>query len=305
MRAHSTKLVAMTNHELADLLDEAADRLHAQAANPFRVAAYRNGAATVRAWQQSLADVFTRQGLTGLEAIPHIGKSLAKKIAEMLRKGRFASLEKLRQKQAAGDVLTSLPTVGPRTADRIRSSLGANTLEEVYAAAYDGRLRRVEGMGRKRVQAIRESLSLRLNHPAPPQPQTKSPLDPSVEELLELDRIYRERAAKGRLLTVAPRRFNPTGEAWLPVLRIKRRDRRYCIYYANTARSHQLDHLHDWVVIYCLDKEAFGRWTVITSTYGTLRGRRIVRGREAECKKHYGEAAPVQLSLLPLSQAIV
>jgi putative hydrolase len=154
------------------------------------------------------------------------------------------------------------------------------------------------------VQVIRESLSLRLNHPGPPQRQTAGPKDPPVEELLEIDRIYRERAAKGRLVTVAPRRFNPTGEAWLPVLRIKRRGRRYCAYYANTARSHQLDHLHDWVVIYCLDKAAFGRWTVITSTYGTLRGRRNVRGREAECKTHYGESAPVQLSLLPLSQAI-
>jgi DNA polymerase (family X) len=302
--ARSTPTCRMTNQEVAELLDEVAERLHAQAANPFRVAAYRNAADTVRDWQRPIVDLLIEHGVTGLEAIPHIGKSLAKTIEELLRQGRCASLEKLRQKQSARDVLTSLPTVGPRMADRIRTSLGATTLEEVYAAAYDGRLRRVAGMGRKRLQAIRESLSLRLNHPAPPKRQILGPNPPPVEVLLELDRIYRQRAVKGRLITVAPRRFNPTGEAWLPVLRIKHNGRRYCVYYANSARSHQLDHLHDWVVIYCLEKEDFGRWTVITSTYGRLRGRRIVRGREAECNAHYGQAPPVQLSLLPLSQAI-
>ncbi len=304
MVARPTESIAISNTEMAELLDEVAERLHRQAANPFRVAAYRRAAGTVRDWREPLFTVFCREGLTGLEELPGIGSSIARKISQMLHTGRLHSLESLRQKQAAGDALTTLPTVGPRLADRIRTSLGTNTLEEVYAAAYDGRLRRVAGIGRKRVQAIRESLALRLNRPRRPQPQIVRTTNPPVEDMLEIDRIYRERAARGQLVTVAPRRFNPTGEAWLPILRVKRHGRRYCAYYANTARSHQLDHLYDWVVVFCLDKESFGRWTVLTSTYGTLRGRRIVRGQEAECKQYYGKAAPVQLSLLPLSQVI-
>lgn len=47
----------------------------------------------------------------------------------------------------------------------------------------------------------------------------------------------------------------------------------------------------DWVVIYRDDHGGDGRWTVITARYGPLRGRRIVRGREAECENHYAGLA--------------
>jgi putative hydrolase len=43
----------------------------------------------------------------------------------------------------------------------------------------------------------------------------------------------------------------------------------------------------DWVVIYRDDPQSSGRWTVITSQFGRLRGWRIVRGREAECEEYY------------------
>lgn len=39
-----------------------------------------------------------------------------------------------------------------------------------------------------------------------------------VEELLDVDREYRRLAATGRLPCIAPGCFNPTGDAWLPVL---------------------------------------------------------------------------------------
>jgi hypothetical protein len=39
---------------------------------------------------------------------------------------------------------------------------------------------------------------------------------PSVGELLDVDREYRDKAAVGQLPRIAPRRFNPSGESWLP-----------------------------------------------------------------------------------------
>ena len=86
---------------------------------------------------------------------------------------------------------------------------------------------------------------------------------------------------------IAPRRFNPTREAWLPVLHTERAGRHYTALYSNTARAHELGTTHDWVVIYLDDHDHHGRWTVITSAFGALRGRRIVRGREHECAAHY------------------
>jgi len=40
---------------------------------------------------------------------------------------------------------------------------------------------------------------------------------PAVEERLDVDREYREQAALGTRRRIAPRRFNPSGEVWLPV----------------------------------------------------------------------------------------
>jgi Holliday junction resolvasome RuvABC DNA-binding subunit len=288
-----------TNSELAEVLDEISQRLRRQAASPFRVAAYRAAAETVRALNEPVAELFRREHVKGLESLPGVGRSIARKLAELIRRGRLRSLENLRRKQAANDTLTSLPMIGPLLAARIRNKLGIDSLEEVYAAAYDGRLQRIAGVGRKRVQAIRESLAVRLDREAPTWRQIIPSNEPPVETLLEIDRLYRERASRGRLLTVAPRKFNPTGSAWLPILRITRHGHRYCAAFANTPRSHQLGHERDWVVIYRETKADFGIWTVLTSQYGTLQGKRIIRGREAECKAYYDEGRPVQLSMLP------
>jgi hypothetical protein len=40
---------------------------------------------------------------------------------------------------------------------------------------------------------------------------------PAVEERLDVDRESREQAALGTRRRIAPRRFNPSGEVWLPV----------------------------------------------------------------------------------------
>jgi hypothetical protein len=58
--------------------------------------------------------------------------------------------------------------------------------------------------------------------------------------------------------------------------------------YSNTAQAHQLGRTRDWVVLYFYDDEhTEGQHTVVTETHGPLAGRRVVRGREAECRAHY------------------
>ena len=119
----------------------------------------------------------------------------------------------------------------------------------------------------------------------------------SVELLLEIDREYRDLAAANRLPRAAPRRFNPTGAAWLPILRVERHGRHFTAHFANTANSHRFGHVHDWVVIRSDDKSAFGVWTVVTAARGECRGRRVVKGRERECQDYYRTAKTTQLRL--------
>ncbi len=283
------------NVDCADRLREAAALLEAQGANPFRVSAYRRAADTLLDLPGDIGHTIEQEGAEGLEALPGIGRGIAGALVEMWRTGRWAQLERLRGSADPVQLFTLLPGLGHRLAERIHDDLHVDTLEALEAAAYDGRLEKVAGVGPRRAAAIRASLQVMLSRgrarrpawtrPGGPGVVVEAAADqPSVAELLAVDRMYREKAARGDLPTIAPRRFNPAGEAWLPVLHLTRDGRHYTALYSNTALAHQLNRTRDWVVIYFYDDDHVeGQHTIVTETHGPLAGRRVVRGREAEC----------------------
>ena len=103
-----------------------------------------------------------------------------------------------------------------------------------------------------------------------------------MSELLDVDREYRRKAEAGGLARIAPRKFNPTGAAWLPVLHTQREGRHYTALFSNTARAHELGRTKDWVVIYFEHDGHEDQCTVVTEYSGPLAGKRVVRGREGE-----------------------
>jgi len=181
--------------------------------------------------------------------------------------------------------LASVSGIGARLAERLQSELGITTLEELEAAAHDGRLEEVEGFGKKRIAGVKESLAARLGRGA--RPLSVPSKTPPVSEILDVDREYRRKAGAGKLRKIAPRRFNPTSRAWLPVLHTKRGKRRYTALYSNTALAHELGKTHDWVVLYYDGGEGEKQCTVVTAKQGTLAGNRVVRGRESESATFY------------------
>jgi hypothetical protein len=284
--------VSVTNGVVAARLEEAADLLGRQGANEFRVRAYRRGAETVRGMTPPVAQVFGNQGRQGLTQLPGIGDSLARAIEQLVTTGRMTVLERLRSDAEPARLFTTVADIGPKLAGRIHEELGIETLADLEAAAWDGRLARVPGMGQKRIRAVRESLAGRFQKAAPTageRPAADEDDQPSVGELLDMDEEYRRLAERDRLVRVAPRRFNPEGRAWLPVLHTERDGRRYTAMFSNTGRAHELGATHDWVIIYREDKRHSGQWTVITSRLGRLKGRRVVRGREDECAAWYAD----------------
>ena len=111
---------------------------------------------------------------------------------------------------------------------------------------------------------------------------------PSVDILLDVDREYREKAEAGSLPKIAPRRMNPEGKAWLPVLHTRFGPWHFTALFSNTERAHELHRIYDWVVIFYSDPDGGeGQATVVTERRGALTGRRVVRGREPECARHY------------------
>jgi putative hydrolase len=278
------------NARCADRLREVADLLEAQGANPFRISAYRKAATTVLELPEDLAARVDRDGLPGLEALPNIGRGIAAALLEMVRTGRWTQLERLRGSADPVQLLTAVPGLGHRLAERIHDELQVDTLEGLELAAHDGRLESVPGVGPRRAAAIRASLQTMLSRSRPHHaPRTQGASDgPGVAILLAVDDEYRRKAEAGSLPTIAPRRFNPEGESWLPVLHTVRDGWHFTVLYSNTAQAHQLGRTRDWVVVYFYDDEhAEGQHTVVTETHGPLVGRRVVRGREAECRAHY------------------
>ncbi len=278
-------MAEMLNREIAGRLREVARLLEDQGANPFRVRAYRRAAETLERLQQSVADIVEREGVDGLRALPGIGQSLARSIHHLVSTGTLPMLARLRGEADPVDVLASVPGIGTSLARRLHEDLGIDTLEQLEIAAHDGRLAEIEGVGEKKLAGIMDSLASRLGR-VRSRAHTEAD-EPSVAELLEVDREYRERVARGELKMIAPKRFNPTGEAWLPILHTQRENRHYTALFSNTARAHRMDKTKDWVILYYDDHDRDGQWTVITAERGPLKGRRIVRGREAECEQCY------------------
>lgn len=272
------------NGWIAGRFRQAADLLEAQGANPFRVRAYREGADSIERLQTDIGDLYAEGGIEALEALEHIGASLAAAIAEMVRSGRWAQLERMRGESAPEELFRTLPGIGPALARRIHDALDVDTLEALEAAAHDGRLEAVAGVGRRRTGMLRAALAERLARMRPRR-QGGVVAEPPVELLLDVDCEYRERAGCDDLPTIAPRRFNPAGRSWLPILHTRRGDWELTALYSNTARAHDLKRVFDWVVIWFhSDREPEGQRTVVTETRGVMAGRRVVRGREEECR---------------------
>ena len=286
----------LTNAAIASALREASTLLAAQGANPFRVIAYRKAADSVAAADSPLCELFEREGRMGLARMAGVGPGIAAAIAEMLATGRWSQLDHLRGGGDPTAALRVVPGIGRGLARRIHDQLGIETLEGLELAAHDGRLAtRIAGLGPRRAQAIRavlgEMLGRRRSH-VPEVPVARADEIP-IQVLLDVDEEYRGRAHAGTLPKIAPRRFNPRGLAWLPVLHAQRGPWQLTALYSNTARAHELHREHDWVVIYGVDGDHLERqYTVVTETRGPLMGRRVVRGREAECRSALFQARP-------------
>ena len=277
------------NDQIAQRLEEAASLLEAQGANPYRVDAYRRGAITIRGLREPLSALLDREGLGGLLRLPAIGDRLGLTIRDMILTGRFPMLEHLRGAVDHVHLLQSVPGIGKVQAGRLHHDLGIDTLEELETAAHDGRLANLAGIGPKKLAGIIASLETRLGRVRGQ--QHPGEFEVPVGELLDVDREYREAVEANRLPKIVPRRFNPNREAWLPILHTERGSRHYTAMFSNTARAHHLGRNHDWVILYH-DGSGHGRqYTAVSSQHGLLRGKRIVRGREAECQEHYGQAA--------------
>ena len=307
------QIFSLSNDEVAIAFEQVADLLETLGDDYYRIRAYRKGAQSIRAQDRPVVDIFEAEGVAGLEKLPYIGKRLAASVKELAQTGDLGLLARLEVEVSPENLFTKIPGIGPVLARRIHKVLNIDSLEALEQSAYDGTLARLPGFGEGRTRLVRDSVGLMLDRAAEQQlhrviSRAASPFarrwqrpvsrsydleqaveSPSVELLLEVDAQYRYLAKAGQLRMITPRRFNPEGKPWLPVMKLKKEGWSFNVLYSNTARAHELGKTHDWVVIYYekVGQKANqsgsqpGQCTIVTETHGERRGDRVVRGELA------------------------
>ena len=147
---------------IAAALEEIADRLEIQDANPFRVRAYRNAARTIQEYQDDVKDIVGRGGTVA--GLPGIGADLAGKIREIALTGSCDVLTRLRQDMPpAITELLAVPGLGPKRVRILWHDLDVQTPEQVLRAARDGRIRTLHGFGEKTERSIELAVAAHLS----------------------------------------------------------------------------------------------------------------------------------------------
>jgi len=213
----------MNNRELAETFTLIANLLEIKGEVVYVTLAYRRAAESLLGLAGDVNQLWKEDRL---REIPGVGKSIAEKIDELLRTGRLDFLEKLEKEVPAGlaDWL-KVPGLGPKKAAMIWKELSITTLAELEAAARDGKLRKLPGMGEKsEAQILRgiESLARRTARVAlwrawPLAQQIVETLKkvPGVEAVEPAGSLRRIRATVGDLdILVAARDSAPVMEAF-------------------------------------------------------------------------------------------
>jgi DNA polymerase (family 10) len=150
--------MSLDNLALARVFAEIGDLLEIKAENPFKIRAYRNASETIAHAAERIADLSPAERL----AIQGIGKDLNAKISELVETGTIAYHQALLQEFPPTILdLLRLQGVGPKTVALLYRELGIRTLDDLEAAARDGRLRSLKGMGAKKEAFILKALEER------------------------------------------------------------------------------------------------------------------------------------------------
>lgn len=172
---------ALHNTEIAETLDDIADLLEIQSANPFRVRAYRNASRTVRGLGTEIGALLRQE--KDLSELPGIGKDLAGKLRQLAETGKLPLLDELhRQVPAIAAELLHLPGLGPKRVRQLTEELDIRTLEQLHRALIDGRVGELPGFGEKMVASLKEALESRA---ATPRRFKRALMRDIVEQLLD------------------------------------------------------------------------------------------------------------------------
>lgn len=145
------------NDDLADTFELLADLLELDGADVFRLQAYRRAATRIREAAVPVAQL----ALDGkARQLSGIGGTIEAKIVELAETGELAALDKVRGRIPPGLVgVMHVPGLGPKTARKLWTELGVESVDDLRGAAEAHRLRAVPGLGAKTEEKVLRALA--------------------------------------------------------------------------------------------------------------------------------------------------
>lgn len=148
----------MDNRGISLVFGQIADLLEIKGENVFKMRAYRSASETIGAWPDPVGRLDEKQ----IRDVPGIGKDLAAKIRELADSGACTYHQELLQQFPPSILdLLRLQGVGPKTVALLYSTLNICSLDDLAAAARDGRIRALKGMGAKKEALILKAIEER------------------------------------------------------------------------------------------------------------------------------------------------
>ena len=126
----------------------------------FKLRAYEKAAYAVEAVEQPLSELYRKEGIKAIEAIPGVGKAIAEKIIALIQTGRLPYYQELKQKVPVDLAnLTAIEGLGPKMIKALYDHLGIKTVEELEKAAQEGKIRHLPHFGEKSEQKILKGIA--------------------------------------------------------------------------------------------------------------------------------------------------
>ncbi|MFZ0964801.1 MAG: DNA polymerase/3'-5' exonuclease PolX [Terriglobia bacterium] len=153
----------MENREIAAVFEEISNLMKILQDDPkwtFKAAAYDRAKRSIESYPERLEDI-ARDPSRKLTEIPGIGADLAKKITEIVETGKSSyHQEQLAKVPRSLLDLLQLQTVGPQKVRLFYQQAKISSVDELEAAAKEGRLRSLPGMSEKSEENILKAIEV-------------------------------------------------------------------------------------------------------------------------------------------------
>jgi DNA polymerase (family 10) len=145
------------NADIAAMLEQLADLLEIEGANPFRIRAYRKAAREIANLPRESAEMI--EGGENLADLPAIGDDLADKIAEIVTTGKFHLLDEVSGRVPSGlSDIVALPGLGPKRAKLLYDHLGVKNRKELAAKIKSGAANGLPGIGKTILSKVLQAI---------------------------------------------------------------------------------------------------------------------------------------------------